>query len=256
MIEWGDLDSRLGARALGGWELDKLPDILQAAKQTLCRMVASLRSLRVAAYISLPTLPIPPISCSPSSQQDLWQLQLREMVLNFAVEVSANPKARFLSRQSLDEISPPEKRFDLRGALDTGFPYRLSHADHLATLFVSACYHQPHNTKKGIITDLDDTLWFGIVGEVGADAVSWSLNENAQIHGLYQQFLSSLSSAGILVAAVSKNSPGVVDEVFDRSDLVLKKSSVFPIMASWNTKSQAISSILQLWNISSDAVVF
>ena len=58
---------------------------------------------------------------------------------------------------------------------------------------------------KGLITDLDDTLWAGILGEVGVNRVSWDFASRAQSHGLFQQFLASLASTGVLIAAASKN---------------------------------------------------
>jgi len=59
---------------------------------------------------------------------------------------------------------------------------------------------------KGLITDLDGTLWLGIVGETGVAGVSWSLAEHAQIHGLYQQLLRHFSEMGVLLAVASKMS--------------------------------------------------
>ena len=61
--------------------------------------------------------------------------------------------------------------------------------------------------KKGLITDLDDTLWAGILGEIGVEGISWDMANRAHVHGLYQQFLSSLASAGVLLAVASKNRP-------------------------------------------------
>ena len=53
----------------------------------------------------------------------------------------------------------------------------------------------PPAPKKGLITDLDDTFWSGLVGEVGADKVCWDLANHAQVHGLYQQVLRALIRA-------------------------------------------------------------
>ncbi len=110
--------------------------------------------------------------------------------------------------------------------------------------------------KKGLITDLDDTVWSGILGEVGVDGISWTLEHHSQVHGLYQQFLSSLASAGVLIGVASKNDPALVQEAFARKDLLLKKESVFPFEVHWNAKSESVQRILKLWNIGPEAVVF
>jgi len=115
---------------------------------------------------------------------------------------------------------------------------------------------QARSPKKGLITDLDDTLWSGILGEVGVDGVSWSLDHHSHIHGLYQQFLSSLASAGVLVGVASKNDAALVQQAFDRKDLLLKKENVFPFEAHWHRKSDSVQRILKSWNIGPEAAVF
>jgi FkbH-like protein len=110
--------------------------------------------------------------------------------------------------------------------------------------------------KKGLITDLDDTLWMGLVGEVGADGIGWTLDHSAQIHGLYQQLLAALAGAGVLLGAASKNDPAVVEAAFARADLILNKDCLFPIEASWEPKSRLVARILRAWNIGADSVVF
>jgi FkbH-like protein len=110
--------------------------------------------------------------------------------------------------------------------------------------------------KKGLITDLDDTLWAGILGEQGVDGIQWHLEEHAQLHGLYQQLLASLASAGTLIGVASKNDPELAAAAFERSDLLLPKGSVYPIEANWNRKSESVQRILKKWKILPDAVVF
>jgi len=103
---------------------------------------------------------------------------------------------------------------------------------------------------------LDDTLWAGILGEAGVQGISWHLDQNAHIHGLYQQFLASLASAGVLIGVATKNDPILVQQAFERHDLVLARDNIFPIEAHWTRKSESIGRILKTWNIGADAVVF
>jgi FkbH-like protein len=110
--------------------------------------------------------------------------------------------------------------------------------------------------KKGLITDLDDTLWDGILGEVGVKGVSWSLDRHSHLHGIYQQFLASLASSGILIGVASKNDAVLVEKAFEREDLLLRKEVVFPVVANWAQKSESIKQILKKWNVLADSVVF
>ena len=109
---------------------------------------------------------------------------------------------------------------------------------------------------KGLITDLDETLWSGIVGEVGVAGVCWSLTDHAQIHGLYQQVLRHLSEMGVLLGIVSKNELAVVEEALRREDLLIPARSWFPVIAGWGPKSDSIGAILRTWNVGAESVVF
>jgi FkbH-like protein len=115
---------------------------------------------------------------------------------------------------------------------------------------------QPPAAKKGLITDLDDTVWAGILGDAGPDGVSWDLEHHTSIHGLYQQMLESLASSGVLVGVASKNDLELVQRVFERDDMILKANSLFPIEAHWEPKSQSVNRIFGAWNIAADSVVF
>jgi FkbH-like protein len=154
----------------------------------------------------------------------------------------------------LDELSPLSTRLDLQSELSAGFPYQLSHASALATALAALIRNPP--PKKGLITDLDDTLWSGLLGEIGVDGISWHLDHKSHIHGIYQQFLASLASAGVLTAVASKNDPTLVDQVFEREDLLIDKQSLYPLDVHWGPKSESIRRILKTWNISADSVVF
>jgi FkbH-like protein len=103
---------------------------------------------------------------------------------------------------------------------------------------------------------LDDTLWSGIVGEIGVDEIGWTLAERAQIHGLYQQQLRALAEMGALLGVASKNDPDVAKTALARTDLLIGTDALFPVEANWKPKSQSVERILNAWNIHADSVVF
>jgi FkbH-like protein len=256
VIEWPDLDSRLGLRTLGGWQVEKLPDIVNSANHSLERLMRALQgiSLALPTCICLPTLPLPPLFYTSTQHSSVFELNLRRNLASFAEALSSGRQVSVVSGQRLDEHSPLGKRFDLRTEITQGFPYKTFHASVIGEFLAELiCRHEP---KKGLITDLDDTLWAGILGEVGVEGVHWHLEEHAQLHGLYQQFLASLASAGILIAAASKNDATLVDQAFERDDLLLSQTSVFPIEAHWSPKSESVQHILKKWNVLEDSVVF
>jgi FkbH-like protein len=253
-IEWSDLDPRLGVRTLGGWQLEKLPDILECSARSFERLAHALRRIALPTTVALPTLPLPPLFYSGTMRSSAEELILKRQAASFAEAISRERRIAVISQQELDERSPLAVRFDLRTEILQGFPYKTGHAsivgESMAKLVVGT---QP---KKGLITDLDDTLWAGILGEQGVDGVQWHLEEHAQLHGLYQQLLASLASAGTLIGVASKNDPELAAAAFERSDLLLPKGSVYPVEANWNRKSESVQRILNRWNILPDAVVF
>lgn len=255
-LEWTDLDRRLGIRNLGGWRPADVADIVHSAELSAQRLQHAISNAagQMTVVVSLPTLPLPPAFTNRPLQSGRHERQLRQTVSQMAESLSALAGVRILSEQKLEAASAAGARYDVKSDLEFGFPYTLNHASALTELL--ACLVENRTPLKGIITDLDDTLWLGIVGEQGVDGVSWSLDAHSQMHGVYQQFLSSLAGAGVLVAVASKNDPAMVDLAFERRDLLLSKDDVFPFEVHWSRKSDSVRRILNAWNIAADAVVF
>jgi FkbH-like protein len=255
-LEWADLDPRLGYRQLGGWGRSIEADVLSGVKAKLARLKAALVSIRAATpcAVSLPTLPLPPAFHTTGWQASEAELALEEAVARFGRDIGALPAVLLVNRQRLDTLSPPETRYDFRSDLHAGFPYTMRHADAVGASL--AALIQSPQPKKGLITDLDDTLWSGLVGEAGHENVSWDLASHSQLHGLYQQMLQALADHGVLIAIASKNSPEVVEKALARSDLAIAREKIFPIEVHWDEKSASVARVLQAWNIGADSVVF
>jgi FkbH-like protein len=256
MTEWSDLDARLGLRGLGSWSPAALPDISSnvhaRAKQFLDAIERVSREMPVA--ICFPTLPLPPISFVAGWQGSSFALEIRSLIASLSLDAARIKNVKVLDAQRLDLLSPYSERFDAKAELLSGFPYKVAHASILAELLTRLTH--PPAPKKGLITDLDDTLWNGILGEVGLQGVTWDLEHQSHMHGAYQRLLHALSETGVLIGIASKNDPQLVKQALAREDLILPGHAVFPIEASWGPKSEAVERILQTWNIAADAVVF
>jgi len=254
-IEWPDLDPRLGYRSLGGWGPVEESDIATQVQASLQRIRAALEKTDgMPVAISMPTLPPAPAFHTAGWEAGSCELELEQALACFAASVVKLPLTYVVNARRLLEDSPAERRRDLKSELSTGFPYTLAHADQLGQALARLI--QRPVPKKGLITDLDDTLWKGIVGEVDAEGVSWDLASHSHVHGLYQQLLRALAATGVLVGVASKNDSAVVERAFGRRDLLLPKESVFPIEAHWDAKSTSAGRILKAWNIAADSVVF
>jgi FkbH-like protein len=256
LMEWTDLDPRLGIRTVGAWSPSIYSDILSTVRARAFEAEQAIKNAcqRMPVVLSMPTLPLPPISFVPGRQLSSFEVELKAMVHSVSSQVSQHAQARVLNPQSIDLVSALQERFDIESELLTGFPYKLPHASALANLL--ACLTRRPAPKKGLITDLDDTLWRGILGEVGIEGISWDLDHHSQMHAFYQRLLGALSTEGVLIAVASKNELSLVEKAFGRKDLVLSANSVFPMEVSWGPKSEAVTRILETWNVGADSVVF
>lgn len=255
-LEWTDLDARLGYRSLGGWGQRLAADILNSVETSLERLQAAIHAMPPSSKlaVSLPTLPLSPGFHTTGWQASGAELALEEAVAQFARQIAAHPPVSIVNKQRLDAISAPGTRYDFRSDMHTGFPYTVAHADALAAA-LAALIEAPQ-PKKGLITDLDETLWSGLVGEDGHENVSWDLASHSQLHGLYQQMLHALADQGALIAIASKNSPELAEKALSRSDLAISRDKIFPIEVHWEPKSGSVGRILKAWNIGADSVVF
>jgi FkbH-like protein len=254
VLEWADLDARLGIRQPGSWGRSAIADVLATVGRQLQRLGVLLRGMTAGGPVALspPGLPLPPLAPTPPQQWNPLEAGLAAQMAEFLAETAGNPAVRILS---LDRISiPMSGRLDVRSWLQAGFPYRLLYAAELGESLAALLL--PQAPAKGLITDLDNTLWEGILGEIGPDQISWSLERHSSLHGTYQQFLQSLAADGVLLAAASKNDRTLVAQALARPDLLLRGDSLFPVEANWGPKPQSVERILRAWNIGADSVVF
>jgi FkbH-like protein len=256
VLEWADLDSRLGWRQHGGWGRARINDITAVVERQLGIIQGLLAGAAQSGIVAvaLPSVEAAPVEPVAGWQYGQLQSRLDALAASFAANLSALPHVRLVSPSRLAALSSLHQRLNVKTWNQAGFPYQLPHADALASLL--ALLLQPPSPRKGIITDLDNTLWAGILGEVGVDGVAWDLDHHAAQYGAYQQMLQSLADSGALVAVASKNDPRLVQAAFERTDILLRADSVFPVDCHWGPKSDSVTRILQAWNISGDSVVF
>jgi FkbH-like protein len=112
--------------------------------------------------------------------------------------------------------------------------------------------------RKLVVLDLDDTLWGGIVGDVG-----W---ENLRLGGHdaigeafvdFQCELKALSRRGISLAIVSKNEESVaLEAIRSHPEMVLKMEDVSAYRINWRDKAMNVAEIVKELNLGMQSVVF
>src|SRR5262249_13341973 len=148
-------------------------------------------SAKIPTVVCPPSLPLPPMFTCPRTTTSSHEAQLRSAVAQFLEQLAREPGVSIVNTQYLDELSPVAARYDLKAELSSGFAYSLQHAVAVAKVFAEVIRRRA--PKKGLITDLDDTVWIGILGDDGIEGISWDLEHQSQIHGIYHQVLPSLA---------------------------------------------------------------
>ena len=119
----------------------------------------------------------------------------------------------------------------------------------------SALFRAP---RKVLCTDLDNTLWGGVLGEDGPEGIATGSAFPGNCYLEYQKYLKQLSSRGILLAIVSKNNEADVREAFQirSADLALSLDNFVATKISWNEKSDSIRELAQELSLGLDSFVF
>lgn len=113
--------------------------------------------------------------------------------------------------------------------------------------------------RKVLVVDLDETLWGGILGEDGPDAVQVGIGggHRAEAFTAFQRVVRQIGAQGVLLAAVSKNDPGPVHAVLTRHPgMTLTADDFVRVTANWRPKHENLLDLAQALNLGVDSFVF
>jgi FkbH-like protein len=113
-------------------------------------------------------------------------------------------------------------------------------------------------TRKVLVTDLDNTLWKGVIGEDGLQGIQIGPGSPAgEAHQRLQEYMLDLKSRGILLAVCSKNNPEDAQLPFEKHEnMVLRLDDFAAFFANWNDKVQNLREIAQKLSLGLDSFVF
>jgi HAD superfamily phosphatase (TIGR01681 family) len=131
-------------------------------------------------------------------------------------------------------------------------PYRDEYLNVLATILARQVYRRRAPVRKVVVVDCDNTLWRGVVGEVGPEGVAFD-DAHIELH----RTLNRLTQNGVLVCLCSKNEESDVWRVFEtRADLQLPRERVVAATINWLPKSQNLRTLATRLNLGLDSFVF
>ena len=102
--------------------------------------------------------------------------------------------------------------------------------------------------KKVLALDLDDTLWKGVVSEVGVEGI--------EPDAALQREALALKERGVLLVALSKNDAEDVAPVWDDARMALRSDDFAAMRIDWNEKSRNLADVARELNVGTDSFVF
>uniref|UniRef100_A0AAU3HPU5 SDR family NAD(P)-dependent oxidoreductase n=1 Tax=Streptomyces sp. NBC_01393 TaxID=2903851 RepID=A0AAU3HPU5_9ACTN len=184
----------------------------------------------------------------PSARQDE---RLGRWESDLAAELTDEPGIAVLGPDEWTRYHAVTERFDERTERLAHLPFtpRFQAAVALRLAQVVRAVLRP--APKVIAVDGDETLWGGVAGEIGPEAVDVS-GPRARLAGTLLRW----RAAGALLALVSNNDEDTVRAVLDRPDSTLKAEHFSVLSAGWGPKPGRLTEAARTLNLGLDSFLF
>jgi len=111
--------------------------------------------------------------------------------------------------------------------------------------------------RKVAAVDVDDTLWGGVVGEVGLGGIDLGEDGIGLAYQDFQRELLRLRGVGVVLALCSKNNPEDVQRVFETHPaMVLRREHFAAERVNWEDKAANLRELAAELNVGVDSFVF
>ena len=110
---------------------------------------------------------------------------------------------------------------------------------------------------KCIVLDLDNTLWGGVLGEVGLEGIAIGPQGEGRAYRDFQRELLDLQRQGMLLAVASKNNESEVMAVLrSHPHQLIREDHLAALQISWNDKATSIRAIARELDIGTEHMLF
>lgn len=128
---------------------------------------------------------------------------------------------------------------------------------HLATEWLRYILPLKGKGCKVLVTDADNTLWGGVIGEDGSRDIQVGPDYPGAAYQALQRAMLDLRARGIILAICSKNNSTDVMEVIEHHEgMLLRPHHFAAIRINWQNKAQNLVEIAEELSISLDAIAF
>ncbi len=128
---------------------------------------------------------------------------------------------------------------------------------HLLAEEIGKCLSRVKRARcKVLVTDLDNTLWGGVIGEDGVEGIVLDGAHQGAVYQDAQRQLLRMKEQGVLLAVASKNNREDVCAAFAHPQMLLKEEDFAVISCNWEPKAENIAKMANELNLGLDAFVF
>jgi FkbH-like protein len=177
--------------------------------------------------------------------------------MNTVLRAELPPNAIFVDLAEASGQMGRERFYDARRYHWTKQPFSEAGVARLAQHLNAAARAVTSGPRKVLVLDLDNTLWGGVVGEVGALGVELGESPAGEAFVDFQREVSKLARAGIVLAIASKNNHADATEPFEQNpEMVLSLDDIAAFEASWEPKDVMLRRIAARLNLGLEEFVF
>jgi FkbH-like protein len=156
-----------------------------------------------------------------------------------------------ITQADLDELYPVAEPHDPHADELGHVPYTLEFFAALGAVLARRIHALRVAPFKVIVLDCDDTLWSGICGEDGPEAVVLDEPRRA-----LQEFVLAQREAGMLLCLASKNNPEDVEETFRvHPEMPLRPEHFIASRVNWESKAKNLRELADELDLSLDSFI-
>jgi FkbH-like protein len=146
---------------------------------------------------------------------------------------------------------------DERKWLTMRMPIAAPQLIHLAQEWMRFLHPLTGKLAKVLVTDLDNTMWGGVIGEDGMEGIQLSAEYPGAAYQAVQQVMLDFYQRGILLAINSKNNPADAMEALEKHPgMILQPRHVGALRINWSDKAQNLREIAEELNVGIDSLAF
>ncbi len=146
---------------------------------------------------------------------------------------------------------------DRRNALYARIPIAPSNYWNFAGMIVRHLRPLFGLTRKVLVLDADNTLWGGVLGDVGLEGIALGPDYPGNAFVAFQQRVLDLYHRGVVICIASKNEPGTVQEALEKHpNMVLRPRHFATMRVNWEPKPRNLQAMAAELNLGIDSFVF